>query len=171
MISSMKVNKENLDRLRMWWTLAFENGNTEVFDKCDKYWYDLLGKDLEVKRFKKFGKVWKDFKLADLVYVCETPLNSNGILEFYYSKDDVIRLCGENKVVGCFIWKKLRGERVEDLFKEWKEKYKEYFLSREDISVYKTEVSMGFFELFVRENNKEVLDVIDVKTGKRRKRE
>lgn len=163
-----KINKKNLDILRIWWNKAFVEGNTDVYDMCNKEWEDTLGNYLEVNRFKKFGKVWKDFKMNDLVYVGETPLDSNGILQYYYTKDDIVRISGDNKIIGSYVWGRLKGERVEDLFKEEVNKFYDYFCNEPSANIYKSALTTSMFTVLDEERKSRVLEILDEKTGKRK---
>lgn len=164
----MLVNKYNLDVLRIWWNKALEEEKTDVYDMCSKVWEDTLGNYLEVNRYKKFGKVWKDIKMNDLVYVGETALNEDGVLQYYYTKDDIVRVCGDNKVIGSYVYNRLKGERVEELYKEEVEKFYDYFCNEPTANIYKSKLTVSMFTVLDEERKNKVLEVLDEKTGKRK---
>jgi hypothetical protein len=164
----MKVNKYNLDVLKIWWNIAFKEEDVEMYNRCREVWEESLGNYLEVRRYKKFGNVWKDFKLNDLVYVGENALNKDGILEYYYTKDDIIRICRDNKVVGSYVWRRLKGEKVEDRFKEELNKFYEYFIYEPTANIYKNKLMVSMFNVLEEDKKNKVLEVISKTTGKRR---
>ena len=107
-------------------------------------------------------------RMNDLAYIPEHPLNENGILEYYYTKDDIVRICNDNKVIACFLYLRLKGERVEEGIEELKRMYLEWFLSDiEDVNLYKSEVSINVFRILDDKDKEKVLEVLDINTGER----
>lgn len=163
-----EINKELLDKLKIWWNISYKENDREIFEKCNDYYEELIGDTLEKYRFKKFSKVWKDLRMNDLAYIPEHPLNENGILEYYYTKDDIVRICNDNKVIACFLYLRLKGERVEEGIEELKRMYLEWFLSDiEDVNLYKSEVSINIFRILDDKDKEKVLEVLDINTGER----
>ena len=165
-----KVNKKKLDMLKIWWNLALENNDSDNYNKCYDKYMEIVGEDLEVKRYKKLyeHKNWKDIKMNDLVYIPELPLNKEGVIEYYYTKDDIVRICDDNKVIGRHVLRNIKGERVEDYFKRLKEQYYEWYMYEPTANMYKSEVSYNMFNCLTEEQKDNVLEVLDEKTGKRK---
>jgi hypothetical protein len=164
----MKLDKESLDKLNIWWNLAFENNDTETYNKCSDVCYALIGKHVEMYRYKKVGKKWEELKMNSLAYIPEIYLDTDGILSYYYTKDDIIRLCGENKVIGKYVWQNIKGERVEDYIKDLKEQYFQYFILEPTASLYKSHLSINMFKILTDKQKEDVLEVLDKKTGRRK---
>ena len=166
--NNMKFTKEDFDKISIWWNLAYNNGDTEVYDKCNDTVYNLIGQHIEQYRYKKLSKKWEDMKMNTLCYVPEHYLNTNGILSYYYTKDDIIRLCDENKVVGKHVFNNIKGERVEDYIDSLKEQYFQYFTEEETANIYKSSLSVNMFRILTKEQKDFIHTILDEKTGKRK---
>ena len=162
----MKVTKNILDRLKIWWNLAFEHGDTNVYNECEETCYDLIGKHIEVWKYKKYGR-WNDLKVNELCYIPQNCFNTDGILETYYTKDNFQQACNENKVIAHHIYRNIKGEKVEDYFRDLKQQYYEYFMNEPDAFIYKSELSVNMFRALSEEQQEEIYTVLDRKTGKR----
>jgi hypothetical protein len=155
-----EFNKEDLHTLRVWWTLAFESGETEIYNQCREYFDKRYGEYLEVKRCWKTHKKWEELKGRDLCYVPEHPLNTDGILEFYYKKDDLIRICGECKVIAKKVFKTMTGEKPEEAYKALLDLYYDYFVNEEDSKLNKSLLSKCAYRLLDEKRKKQVDEVM-----------
>ena len=159
------LNKKNLDILKIWWNIAYKEGDKEQYEKCEKVCDKLI--KIGRTRCKKLS-TWKAAKMNDLIYIPEHYKDSNGILNKYYSKDNIVEICGDNKIVACYVFSHVYGEFIEDKYKELLQQFYEYFLYEPTAKLYKTKVNVNFFRLLTEEQQKEVLKVLDEKTGRRK---
>lgn len=164
----MKVNKELLDKIKIWWNLAYDNNNTDKYNECETYCDSLLSHYIEMYKYKKYGKDFDSLKMNDLCYIPQYYKDKNGILAYYYTKDDIIRLCDESKVIGKYVWKHIKGEYVEDYYKEMKQQYYEYFTKEPTASLYKSVLTTHMFKVLTDEQQETILGILDKKTGRRK---
>jgi hypothetical protein len=162
-----KVNKEILDKIKIWWNLSYENNNTERYNECEEMCDSLLSYYIEMYKYKKYGKSWDDLKMNDLCYIPQYYKDKRGILTYYYTKDDIQRICNESKIIGKHVWKHIKGERVEAYFQELKEQYYQYFTKEPTANLYKSKLSVHMFKALSPEQQEEIYKVLDKKTGKR----
>lgn len=155
-----------LNKLKIWWNIAYKNGNTEVYDKCNEVCYNMIGKHIEVHRYKKYVRTLNSAKMNELVYIPEHYLDSNGILDKYYSKDDIVRLCRDNKVVATHLFRRLKGELVEEAFDNLLKEYYEWFINEETSSIYKSAVSVNVLRIMDEDKRKEICDKFGVTVDK-----
>ena len=153
-----EFKKEELDVLRIWWNLAYKHHETTIFNLCREYFDNKYGEYLEVKRCWKTHKKWEDLKGKDICYVPEHPLNTDGILEFYYKKDDLVRLCGECKVLAKKVFQTMTGEKPEVAYKELLDSYYDYFVNNPDSKINKSIVSKCAYRMLDEKRKKEVDD-------------
>ena len=111
----VKLNKKNLDILKIWWNIAFKEGDTEQYNKCEKLCDNII--KIGKHRCKKLLR-WYAARMNDLLYIPEHYKDENGILDKYYTKDNIVEICNDNKVVACHVYTKAFGEFIEDKFKE-----------------------------------------------------
>lgn len=155
----MKLTLDNMDKLKIWWNIAFEEGNTAVYDKCADILYECIGEYIEVNKCKKMYGKWDDCKMQELIYIPMCYLDENGIIDKYYSKDDIVKVCGDNKVVGKFIYRKLKGEFVEDAFKYYKSQYLEWLCMKDNKHILISEVGRNMFRVMTDEEKAKVRSV------------
>ena len=162
------LNKENLDKLKIWWNIAFKENDKEQYDKCERVCNKLI--KLNKHRCKKTLK-WKHARMNDLLYIPEKYKDENGILSKYYTKDNIVEICDNNKVLGCYVYGRLYGELVEDKYNSMKEQFYEYFIYEPTAKLYKSQVTVNFFRALTEEQQKKVMEVLDEKTGMRKNKE
>ena len=160
----VKLNKKNLDTLKIWWNIAFKEGDTEQYNKCEKLCDNII--KIGKHRCKKLLR-WYAARMNDLLYIPEHYKDENGILDKYYTKDNIVEICDDNKVVACHVYTKAFGELIEDKFKELKQQYYEYFMYEPTAKLYKNALSVNMFRVLSNEQQEEILKVLDVKTGRR----
>lgn len=167
----MNVDMESLNKLKIWWNLAYDNGNFSVYDKCRRVYNREIGDILEVDRYMKFGESWDSLKSNDLAYICDCPLDSErGIIKYYYSKDDIIRICKDNKVIGKHVYESIVGERVEDYFRGVLEYYLDYFINEESSNIYISDLSISVYKVLSDDDREKVDKIIDKSSGSRKKK-
>ena len=162
----MKVNKLLLDKLKIWWNLSYEHGNTEIYNECEEFCYNVIGKHIEVWKYKKYGS-WGDLKMNDLCYIPQNYLNTNGIIEHYYTKDNIQEICNDNKIIGRYVFRYIKGELVEDYFNNLKQQYYEYFMYEPTANIYKSDLSLMMFQALNTKQQEEIYTVINKRTGRR----
>ena len=150
--------KKDLETLKIWWNFAFEEGDTEIFNKCSDYFEKKYGEYLDIRRCWKVNKKWKEIKNKDLCYVpsIKNALNTDGILEYIYKKDDIIRLCGECKPVAEKVFQQLRGERVEEAFENIKQMYYDYYMNEERSDMERSVVGKCIYSLLSEEKKADI---------------
>lgn len=161
-----ELTTDIFNKLKIWWNISFKEGNTEVYDKCNEVCYNLIGKHIEVHRYKKYVRTLNSAKMNDLVYVPEHYLDSNGILDKYYTKDDIVRICRDNKVVATHLFRRLKGELVEEAFNSLLREYYEWFINEETSSIFKSPVSVNVLRIMDEDKRKEVCDKFNVELDK-----
>ena len=92
-------------------------------------------------------------------------MNEKGILQYYYTKDDVIRICSDNKVIGKHVYKYIKGERVEDYVDMLKEEYFQWFTEEPTANLYKSPLSKSMFEIMSQEKKNIILTVLSKEHG------
>ena len=160
----MKLCREDFDKLCIWWNIAYEENDTEIFNKCNDTLDSLIKEHIEKYRYKKCGK-WDNMKLNDLCYIPEHYMNEKGILQYYYTKDDVIRICSDNKVIGKHVYKYIKGERVENYVDMLKEEYFQWFTEEPTANLYKSPLSKSMFEIMSQEKKDVILTVLSKEHG------
>lgn len=156
-----ELTTDILNKLKIWWNIAYKNGNTEVYNKCSEVCEGIVGKFIEVNRYRKFAKSLDDLKLNDLAYIPEHYLDSNGILDKYYTKDDIVRICRDNKVVAKHIYKRLKGELVEDMINDVLQEYYEWLMKEETSSLYRSPLSVNVVRIMDKDKQEEVYNKFD----------
>ena len=156
-----ELTTDIFNKLKIWWNISFKEGNTEVYDKCNEVCYNLIGKHIEVHRYKKYVRTLNSAKMNDLVYVPEHYLDSNGILDKYYTKDDIVRICRDNKVVAKHIYKRLKGELVEDMINDVLQEYYEWLMKEETSSLYRSPLSVNVVRIMDKDKQEEVYNKFD----------
>lgn len=117
--------KERLDKLKIWWNLAYEDGNEYTYDLCEKECEKIIGKHVDKYGFMKWDYDEPIYlgDMEDIVYIPRDYKDRNGIVNKYYTRFDVIRICDYNYVLADDVFHKLKGEYVEDLLSMLNENY------------------------------------------------
>jgi hypothetical protein len=166
-LCKMKVTKEVLDKIKIWWNLAYDNINTERYNECEQMCDSLISHHIEMYKYKKYGKCWEDLKMNDLCYIPQYYKDKRGILAYYYTKDDIQRICGENRLIGKHVWQYIKGEKVEYYFKTLQDQYYQYFIKEPTANLYKSKLTVNMFRTLSQEQQEEIYKVLDKKTGRR----
>jgi len=163
-MKKVELNKRNLDILKIWWNIAYKEGDKEQYDKCEKLCNELI--KIGKHRCKKLIR-WNFARMNDLLYIPEHYKDINGILDKYYTKDNIVEICNDNKIVACHVYTQAFGELIEDKFEQLKQQYYEYFIYEPTAKLYKSNVSINMFRVLNEKQQEEVLKVLDKKTGRR----